>query len=121
VDRDTNHDLIGTKADGAHSIHEREEGSAADAREHPNPRAVAVVATERGTEGAAKHVSLERQSDESRALRHDAACRGEQIWNGDAQRLREEQESRHQARFRCARIIWRTSGTETATAMITTA
>src|SRR5205823_4217401 len=68
VDGDAHHDLIGTKADRAHAVHEREGGAARDTGEHTEPRTVAVIAAEGGGEGSAEHITLQPQPDESRAL-----------------------------------------------------
>src|SRR5205085_10697434 len=98
-----------------------QDGTATKAGKCSQQRAVSIGTAEGGGERAAEHVALERQSDESRALGEDTAGSGEQVGNSNAQRLREEEERRHHSRLRRARSRRRTSGTDTATAMITTA
>src|SRR6185437_1670213 len=87
-------------------------------------------------ERSGEHVALEPESDQPRSLGHHAAARREEIRNGDSQRLREKQEHDHGVtslaaaggvtaaslrRRSAVRSTRRTSGTDAATAMITTA
>src|SRR2546430_2734739 len=62
VDRDTDHNLIGAKANCAHAVQERHRASAGDASENAKPRAVTVIAPDGSSERTAEHVALERQA-----------------------------------------------------------
>jgi hypothetical protein len=117
VDGDAHDHLIGAEANGRHRIQEGQRRAAGDRAEESDPGTSTVVARHRAAERAAEHVSLEPKSDQTRALRDDAAARREQIWNRDAQRLREEGEYDHAVLLASRR----TSGTDAATAMMTTA
>src|SRR4029078_2027901 len=117
VDRDANYHLVRPEENGRHRIEKCQDCPAANRAEQPEPRATAVVAGEGAAERAAEHVPLQPEANEAPSLRDYAAARGEQIRDRDPQRLREERQHDH-AELRASR---RTSGTDAATAMITTA
>src|SRR5258708_6241819 len=94
IDRDADDHLVTAKANGADGIHQREHRAAHQRRRNAEPRRTAG----------------------------EAHGRGEQERNGNAQRLRQEIEHAHVAAVRReVRSMRRTSGTDVATARMTTA
>src|SRR5512144_1944521 len=121
IDRDADHHLIGPEADRGDRVEKCQRSATSDRANEPDPRAAAVVARHRAAERAAEHVPLEPEADQSRSLGDDPAARREQVRNRDAQRLREKDEDDHAGAPAGRRKTRRTSGTDAATAMITTA
>src|SRR5260221_450375 len=122
IDRDADDHLVTAKANGADGIHQREHRAAHQRRRNAEPRRTAGEAHGRGAERAAEHVSLEPEGNEAGSLAQHTAGRGEQERNGNAQRLRQEIEHAHVAAVRReVRSMRRTSGTDVATARMTTA
>src|ERR1700674_1726750 len=77
--------------------------------------------THDGRERAAQHESFQRKAHYSRSFRHNSATRREKIGNRDADHLRQERNRVHASLLlRALRSTRRTSGTDVATAMMTT-
>src|SRR5258708_2680245 len=122
IDRDADAHLVTAKANGADGIHQREHRAAHQRRRDAEPRRATREAHGCGAERAAKHVSLEPERNKASSLAQHAAGRRQQEGNGDAQGLRQEVERAHVAVvWRAERSMRRTSGTDVATARMTTA
>ena len=122
IDCDADDDLIGLEANGARGIQHRQQSATENRGEHAGPRRPGEITADRRAERAAQHVALERESDESGPLAEYAARRRQHVRDGDAQRLRQKVERVHASDLRRApRRSRRTSGTEVATAIMTTA
>ena len=72
-------------------------------------------------ERAAQHEAFQCQAHDSRSFRHNSTARCEEIRDRDADHLRQERKWVHASLvLRALRSARRTSGTDVATAMITT-
>src|ERR1700716_3030589 len=102
-------------------MNEGEEEPTDHSTQHSDPRTSRVVGADDRRECAAQHESFQRQTHDSRPLRYHTAARREEIRNRDANHLRQERNRVHASLLlRALRSTRRTSGTETATAMMTT-
>lgn len=95
IDRDSNYDLVGSKADGRYGMDQPDHESAEDPAQYSDPHAAGVVRAQRCRERTGEHESLECEADYSRPLGDHAPARREQVRYRDAKHLRQERERIH--------------------------
>jgi hypothetical protein len=117
INRNADHNLVSAEANDRDGVQQRERDTAGHRAEQSDPRASAIVAGHRTAEGAAEHVALEADRDQTGAFRHHATARREQVAAVAKRRSARGDENDH----RLLRSMRRTSGTLAATAMMTTA